>query len=133
MAFSLDKAFGMNAEALKLRAQRTSQLAANIANVDTPNYKAKDIDFQAAMRQVQQASDSANLKRTQQGHLSTSGTSATSAPLLYRVPTQPSLDGNTVNAQLEQAQFAKNAVEYQASFNFLNGSIKRLLTAIKGE
>jgi len=133
VAFSLDKAFGMNAEALKLRAQRTSQLAANIANVDTPNYKAKDIDFQAAMRQVQQASDSANLKRTQQGHLSTSGTSATSAPLLYRVPTQPSLDGNTVNAQLEQAQFAKNAVEYQASFNFLNGSIKRLLTAIKGE
>jgi len=133
VAFNLDNAFGIHGEALKLRAQRTAQLAANIANADTPNYKAKDIDFQTAMKQVQQANDSSILKRTQQGHMTTSGSTAMTAPLLYRVPHQPSIDGNSVNTQLEQAQFAKNAVEYQASFNFLNGSIKGLLTAIKGE
>ncbi len=133
MAFNLDNAFGIHGEALKLRAQRTAQLAANIANVDTPNYKSKDIDFQTAMKQVQQINDSSTLNRTQKGHMTMSGSSAPSAPLLYRVPTQPSIDGNTVNAQLEQAQFAKNAVEYQASFNFLNGRIKGLLTAIRGE
>ncbi len=133
MAFNLDNAFGIHGEALKLRAQRTAQLAANIANVDTPNYKSKDIDFKTAMKQVQQINDSSTLSRTQKGHMTMSGSSASSAPLLYRVPTQPSIDGNTVNAQLEQAQFSKNAVEYQASFNFLNGSIKGLLTAIRGE
>ena len=133
MAFNLDNAFGIHAAALKLRAQRTAQLASNIANVDTPNYKSKDIDFKAAMQQVQQSNGSATLKRTQQGHMTDSGLSASSAPLLYRIPTQPSLDGNTVNAQLEQAEFAKNAVEYQASFNFLNGRIKGLMTALKGE
>ncbi len=133
MAFNLDNAFGIHAEALKLRARRTAQLASNIANVDTPNYKARDIDFNAAMKQVQQANSSSTLNRTQKGHMMMSGQSSTSAPLRFRVPTQPSIDGNTVNAQLEQAQFAKNAVEYQASFNFLNGRIKGLLTAIRGE
>ncbi len=133
MGFNLDNALGVHAAALKLRAQRTAQLAANIANVDTPNYKAKDIDFQSAMKQVMQAGNGTTLNRTQQGHMEASGSSATTAPLLYRTPTQPSLDGNTVNAQLEQAAFAKNAVEYQASFNFLNGSIKGLKMAIKGE
>ncbi|HED39694.1 MAG TPA: flagellar basal body rod protein FlgB [Chromatiales bacterium] len=133
MGFNLDNAFGVHAAALKLRAQRTAQLAANIANVDTPNYKAKDIDFQAAMKQVVQAGNGTTLNRTQEGHMTASGSSAATAPLLYRIPTQPSLDGNTVNAQLEQAAFAKNAVEYQASFNFLNGSIKGLKMAIKGE
>lgn len=133
VAFNLDNAFGIHADALKFRAQRTAQLAANIANADTPNYKAKDIDFQAAMKQVQQGNDSSMLKRTHQGHMTMSGSSVATAPLLYRVPLQPSIDGNTVNAQLEQTEFAKNSVEYQASFNFLNGSIKGLLTAIKGE
>jgi len=131
--FNLDNAFGIHADALKFRAQRTAQLAANIANADTPNYKAKDIDFEAAMKQVQQANDGSMLKRTHQGHMSMSGNSASSAPLLYRIPLQPSIDGNTVNTQLEQAAFAKNAVEYQASFNFLNGRVKGLLKAIKGE
>jgi len=133
VAFNLDNAFGIHGEVLKLRAQRTAQIASNIANVDTPNYKSKDIDFQTAMKQVKQSSDVSTLNRTQAGHMTISGDSASSPPLLYRVPTQPSIDGNTVNAQFEQAQFAKNAVEYQASFNFLNGSIKRLLTAIRGE
>ncbi len=133
MAFNLDNAFGIHADALKLRAQRTAQLAANIANVDTPNYKAKDIDFQAAMKQVQQVNGASTMTRTQAGHLSSSGSSTPVAPLLYRIPLQPSLDGNTVNAQIEQAAFAKNTVEYQASFSFLNGRIKGLMTALKGE
>ncbi|MBL1261624.1 MAG: flagellar basal body rod protein FlgB [Thiotrichaceae bacterium] len=133
MAFNLDNAFGIHADALKLRAQRTAQLAANIANVDTPNYKAKDIDFQAAMKQVQQTNGASTLTRTQAGHLSASSDTTPTAPLLYRIPLQPSLDGNTVNAQIEQAAFAKNTVEYQASFSFLNGRIKGLMTALKGE
>ena len=133
MAFNLDNAFGIYGDALKLRAQRTAQLAANIANVDTPNYKAKDIDFQAALKQVQQGNDAASLKRTHAGHITSSGASASTAPLMYRIPLQPSLDGNTVNAQVEQAAFAKNAVEYQASFDFLNSRIKGLKTALKGE
>jgi len=133
VAFNLDNAFGMHADALKLRAQRTAQLAANIANVDTPNYKAKDIDFQSALKQVQQASSASTLVRTQAGHISSSGGTASAAPLSYRMPLQPSFDGNTVNAQIEQAAFAKNTVEYQASFSFLNGRIKGLMTALKGE
>ncbi len=133
MAFNLDNAFGIHADALKLRAQRTAQLATNIANVDTPNYKAKDIDFQSAMKQAQQANQASSLNRTQAGHISASGGATPTAPLLYRIPLQPSLDGNTVNAQIEQAAFAKNTVEYQASFSFLNGRIKGLMTALKGE
>jgi len=133
VAFNLDNAFGIHADALKLRAQRTAQLASNIANVDTPNYKARDIDFQTAMKQVQQGNDAASLKRTQAGHITSSGSTALTAPLLYRTPLQPSLDGNTVNVQVEQAAFAKNTVEYQASFSFLNGRIKGLMTALKGE
>lgn len=133
MAFNLDNAFGIHGDALKLRARRTAQLAANIANADTPNYKAKDIDFQTAMKQVQQASSASNLQRTHRDHMTTSGAAGQEVPLQFRVPSQPSVDGNTVNAQVEQAEFARNAVEYQASFNFLNGRIKGLLTAIRGE
>ncbi|MCF6324244.1 MAG: flagellar basal body rod protein FlgB [Gammaproteobacteria bacterium] len=133
MAFNLDNAFGMHGDALKLRAKRTAQLAANIANVDTPNYKAKDIDFQSALKQMQQGNDASSLKRTHAGHITGSGGSTLTVPLLYRVPLQPSLDGNTVNAQVEQAAFAKNSVEYQASFDFLNSRIKGLKTALKGE
>lgn len=133
MAFNLDNAFGIHGDALKLRARRTAQLAANIANADTPNYKAKDIDFQTAMKQAQQANGASTLKRTQHGHMTMSGIAGQQVPMQHRTPSQPSVDGNTVNVQVEQAEFAKNAVEFQASFNFLNGRIKGLLTAIKGE
>ncbi len=122
--------FALHEQALKLRALRNEVLSSNIANADTPNYKARDIDFAAALRQAS-ASQPA-LKATAPGHLQPAGTHATGADVRYRVPTQPSLDGNTVQSDVEQAAFAENAVQYRASLQFLGGTISRLRYAIKG-
>lgn len=136
----IDSYLGVHPQALKLSAQRTELLAANMANADTPNYKARDVDFKKAM--AASAANSGSLKMTQTGtgggtqHIpltqniaSTGGDAAT----LYRVPLAPSLDGNTVDAQVEQANFAQNAIRYQASLQFLNSKFRGLMTAITGQ
>jgi flagellar basal-body rod protein FlgB len=135
MAISLDKAFGIHAQALIMRSQRAQVLAANLANADTPNYKARDVDFDGLLKE---AAGTASVTRpvlitTHAGHLSSGEADGMSGELLYRVPLAPSLDGNTVDTQVEQAKFAENAVQYMASLNFLNGNIKGLMTAIRGE
>ena len=137
MPISFDSAFGIHEQALLLREKRTEILAENLANVDTPNFKARDIDFKSVLKQA--AADKGDsgpggiqLSTTSPGQIQSSD-SVGNTPLLYRVPTQPSADGNTVENQIEQAQFAENAVRYQASFTFLSGAIKGLLTAIKGQ
>ena len=131
MPVSLDKVFGIHAQALQLRAQRGELLASNLANADTPGYKAKDLDFKAALNHAQ-GQQSAALNTTHSSHKgSLAGTG--SAHHMYRVPDQSSLDGNTVNTQVEQTKFAENAVRYRASLQFLNGKISSLMTAIKGE
>lgn len=134
MTINLDKALGIHPQALALRAHRAEVLAANMANADTPNYKAKDIDFKAALNQArdQSSSDAAVLMRTHAAHLPT-GFDGSSDSVMYRVPDQSSLDGNTVDDQVEQAEFARNAIQYQASLSFLNGKIKALMTAIRGD
>lgn len=132
MALSLDKAFGIHEAALKLRAERTQVLANNIANADTPGYKARDIDFQAALAGAMEGAGSATLKTTQPGHIATSMQGG-AAELKFRQPFQPALDGNTVEMQVEQAEFARNALEYQASLKFLEGKMKGLMQALKGE
>ena len=134
MAINLDKALGIYPQALSLRARRAEVLAANMANADTPNYKAKDIDFKAVLNQArdQSGSDAAVLMRTHAAHLAT-GFDGSSDSVMYRVPDQSSLDGNTVDDQVEQAEFARNAIQYQASLSFLNGKIKTLMTAIRGD
>lgn len=109
-----DGLFGIHSTALSLRAQRMALLASNIANASTPNYKAKDLDFATALQSVQD------------------GTPMDGA-LRYRVPLQPSLDGNTVELSVEQTQFAENAVAYRASLSFLQGRIGTLTRALKGE
>ena len=123
------QAFATHEQALKLRAQRNEVLSSNIANADTPNYKARDIDFSAALKQAQAAQPV--MKTTAPGHLQPPGASG-GADVRYRVPTQPTLDGNTVQTDVEQAAFAENAVQYRASLAFLNGAISTLRYAIKG-
>jgi flagellar basal-body rod protein FlgB len=131
MSFSLDKAFGVSPAALQLRAQRTQVLAENLANADTPNYKARDIDFKQAMLQAQGRLPT--LQTTNGKHIAAPGTTAANPALLYRVPFSAALDGNTVETQAEQANFAENTVHYQATLTFLGQRINGLIGALKGE
>ena len=116
--------------ALQFRAQRNEVLASNIANADTPNYKARDLDFGQALKGARQ--QSINLQTTSDLHKQAWGITKQGAQTMYRVPTQPSLDGNTVSTDVEQAQFAENALQYRASLAFMDGSIRTLRMAIKG-
>ena len=127
----MDDLFGIHATALKLRANRAELLAANIANSDTPNYKARDIDFKKTLSMV--ASNKADMEVTNAKHIDSSGNSKMGAEILYRIPSQPSLDGNTVDLQTERSAFLENSMMYQASLQFLNGKINGLMTAIRGE
>lgn len=136
MAINFDKALGIHEQALMLRAQRNGILATNIANADTPNYKARDIDFSAAMANLQGGqSNSVSLQATQAGHIGTESNTTLSplgAQLQYRLPQQPSLDGNTVEAHIEEAAYADNAVRYQASLQFLGSKFATLKSVING-
>ena len=133
MPISLDNVFGVHEAALKLRAQRTEVLASNLANADTPNYKAKDIDFQAAMKTATASSSAGSLKTTQKGHISSASLGGgLDSFVKFRIPTQPALDGNSVETHVEQAAFAKNAMEYQATLRFLEGKSKGIMKAITG-
>lgn len=127
-----DRIFSNHDEALVLRAQRASVLASNLANADTPHYKARDLDFQAVLSQ-QAKGAGLGLQRTHAGHLPLVDNPLAQVRQAYRVPTHPALDGNTVDAQQEQARFTENAVQYQATLTFLNGRISGLMGAIKGE
>jgi flagellar basal-body rod protein FlgB len=160
MRTSLDNYLGIQPQALTLESQRNELLAANLANVDTPNYKARDLDFKAALSAASGDSSytaaSAALPISSSGTLTPaatlalSGTNSSSAAqpadstsaatgltsygtaLKYRVPMAPSLDGNTVDEQLEQSAFAENTVRYQATLAVLSGKLKDLMTAITG-
>lgn len=127
----MDNLFGIHATALKLRANRAELLASNIANADTPGYKARDIDFKQALKRA--ANNSSEMVTTHARHINSAGMSKMGAKIMYRIPTQPSLDGNTVDLQTERSAFMENSMMYQASLRFLNGKINGLLTAIRGE
>lgn len=131
MHFSLDDALGIHAQALKVHAKRLEVLGTNIANADTPNYKARDIDFRAALKYAVEPSTAVPLATTQVGHQSI--VNVPSDPLLrFRVPLAPALDGNTVDPQLEQAAFAESSVRYQASLTFVSDAFRGLMLAITG-
>jgi len=127
----LDNIFGVHEQALLLRAKRSAVIANNIANADTPNFKAKDIDFMSMLNQEMKGAE--KMAKTNSKHISVTPSSNDNALMKYRVPTQPSIDGNTVDIDMEKARFAENAVQYQASFTFLNGRIKGLMSAIRGD
>ena len=136
MPLSIDSYLGVQQDALKVQSKRMEVLAKNLANVDTPNYKAQDIDFKTALAQAGSPGAALPLATTssnQIGNSATTGDLDTSGALKYRVPLAPSLDGNTVDAQMEQAAFADNTVRYQATLTFLTGSLKDLMTAITGQ
>jgi flagellar basal-body rod protein FlgB len=123
--------FGIHEQALLLHGQRLGVLAENIANADTPNYKARDIDFSAVLSGTE--SEAMPLAVTNAAHLSLGEAGQGSADLKYRNPYQASLDGNTVEMPVEQAAFAENNVRYQASLGFINNQIAELSLAINGQ
>lgn len=129
----IERAFSIHDDAMMLRSRRSSILAANIANADTPDYKARDMDFAAMMKKVQSGQQSHfEMSRTNQHHLSAT-VQQVDPDIKYRNPLHAALDGNTVDMHAEQARFSKNAVEYQTSFSFLNSKISSLKLAIKGQ
>ncbi|MBL1294210.1 MAG: flagellar basal body rod protein FlgB [Thiotrichales bacterium] len=134
MKISFENALGIHADALALRSKRLEVLASNLVNADTPGYKARDIDFRTALNEASSTTDANQLKTTRAGHISLgSGISNVNFEVQYRIPTQPSRDGNTVEAEVEQAEFARNATQYQASLQFLGGRFQGLRKAITGE
>lgn len=136
MLDKLSNALHFQQQALGLLNQRQQILAGNIANADTPGYQARDIDFTQQLKARGQA-DSVNnssltLAITAKGHISAQTSVLPDARLLYRVPDQPSADGNTVDMDRERVQFADNNVKYQSSLTFLNGEIKKMMSVLQG-
>ncbi|HCS26617.1 MAG TPA: flagellar basal body rod protein FlgB [Spongiibacteraceae bacterium] len=135
MPIDFQTALGVHEQALYTRARRTEVLGANMANTDTPGYKARDIDFRQALAQAQGASSrQLSTTQTSSGHIAagTATVATGDAALKYRNPHQPSEDGNTVELHVEQANFADNAVRYQATLTFLGGKFSGIKTALTG-
>lgn len=133
MAINFNTALGIHPQALMLREKRSEILAANLANADTPDYKARDLDFKSILEQkLGGGSGSPGLNQTREGHMA-GKTNVLGADLLYRNPMQASLDGNTVEEHIEQAKYAQNAMQYQASLQFVSGDFLDLRSALRGE
>ena len=125
-----DKALGVHPTMVALRARRAGVLASNMANADTPNYKARDLDFSSLLNHQAGAR---RLATTNTRHLPLGSTKLFGAELLYRTPMQPSMDQNTVEVDVERAKFMDNAMRYQASMRFLDGKFSGLRAALRGE
>lgn len=130
MSLDLDSYFGIHAKALVARDQRASILANNLANANTPNYKAADVDFSEVLA-ANMAGDSQHMQTTSPNHINANADFT--SQLKYRVTNHTSMDGNTVDKDKETAEFTRNALNYQASLSFLNGKIKSMMVALKGE
>ncbi|MCC7549033.1 MAG: flagellar basal body rod protein FlgB [Burkholderiales bacterium] len=133
MLDGLDGFLARHLHALDVRARRSEVLASNIANADTPNYKARDFDFAAALRGAQAGRGELALMRTSARHLSQPHASAAAVDLQYRVPVQASIDGNTVEMDTELAQFSDNALRMQADITFLSSRVRSMQIAINGQ
>jgi flagellar basal-body rod protein FlgB len=129
MSLSFDSALGIHESALRFRGQRAGVLANNLANIDTPNYKARDLDFKQLLSQKTAEQNSLPGQLTQAGHLPLAADAAEGGELLYRTPQQPSIDGNTVEDQIEHAEYMKNTLAFQASFEFVSDEFKGLKSA----
>jgi flagellar basal-body rod protein FlgB len=126
----LDNALGIHEQALQVRSRRLEVLSQNIANADTPNYKARDIDFRAVLSDVGRQENA--LVSTQNRHFDMAqGPDADG--MRFRTPFNTSFDGNTVEISVEQAQYGKAAADYQATLNFLENRISGIRKALKGE
>ncbi len=131
----LTQALDFNSTALLLRAERTRVLAGNVANADTPNYKALNFDFPQALASATGASAGAPVARAGRTHVAhlPAAAAGRDPALQYRNPPQAALDGNSVDMDLERAAFADNTVRFEASLRFLNGQIRTLVMAISGQ
>ena len=126
---SFTEHLGFHASALQLRSRRNEMLASNIANAATPNFKARDIDFDTELKRINKIG---NVETTNGSHFS-SIQKRIGKDSVYRLPIHPSLDGNTVEMAVEQMQFSENVMRYQTTLSFLNNKIAGLRSAIKGE
>ncbi len=145
MIGKLDQALSFHQTALRIRAQRQELIAANIANADTPNFKARDVDFASAFKQalsggatVNPAANGSTLNQTASGHMAAQPladalNAGYPGGVQFRGEMQGSVDGNTVDMDVERNQFADNAVRYEASLVMLNGQLKKLMSAIQGQ
>ena len=133
MVSKIDNALSFQSQALGLRAHRQQILASNIANADTPNFKARDFDFSTALKEAVagRSGGSLPLATTTSRHLQ-GGADAGPARLMYRTPSQASVDGNTVDMDVERAQFSENAVQYEAGLTFITHQLKMLMAATQG-
>lgn len=131
---SIDKALGIHGKALPIWAKRMELLANNMSNVDTPGFKARDIDFKEVLKKTQRedALKPVGLEGTSNMHIAQSK-SKQRMDLKYVTPSSPSLDGNTVDAHLTKTSYSENAVRYQITLSFLTGKIQGIMSAIKGE
>ena len=128
---SFSEALGIHADAVRLRSHRATLLATNVANAETPGYRARDIDFRSILGSERSAD---SVMRTRSGHIDqASPVAGLPLEVSYREPLQPSVDQNTVDVQEERAAFFDNAMRYQASLRFLNGRFSGLVSAIRGE
>lgn len=128
---NIDNLFGIHEQALNLRIKRAEILASNMANADTPGFKAKDMEFNDVLKGIS-SNQSSKLVATDPKHL-TAGASNMDVELFERAPLQTSLDGNTVDTQIESAKFAENNLRYLASLRIIDMKIKAFTTAIRGE
>ena len=133
MGISFQDYTGIYESALNLRSKRSEVIAGNLANADTPNFKARDFDFQAALSSKMANSSGSHIRMTDDMHFGMQGLGAGGSHLDYRNPTQPSIDGNTVEEQVEHAAFMENTLEFQAAFTMLDSKFKGLKSAIRGE
>ena len=132
---SLSSVFNIAGSGMSAQTTRLNTVASNIANADTPNYKARDLDFASVLAAQNDKNQNGTfaLNKTNTRHIEAQGLSSGDESLLYRTPMQPSIDQNTVDAQLEQSNYAENAVNFQASFTLLNSKFKGLMSALRGE
>jgi flagellar basal-body rod protein FlgB len=134
MINQIDNELGFHQRALSLRAYRQQVLASNIANADTPHYKARDVDFKASLQGAMgSVGGQMNLARTASRHLASGDGAPAGAKLLYRTETQSSVDGNTVDMDVERAAFAENAVQYEAGITFINQMLRHIQSALQGQ
>lgn len=134
MGISFSSALGIHEQALSLRTKRAGILANNMANVNTPNFKARDLDFKAILKkQVNQGAKPMPMRATHASHHRGQAIDMPDPELFYRKPLQPSIDGNTVDEHVEQAEFMKNAMQFEFSFMNLSKRFKGLRSALRGE
>lgn len=133
MSISFESHLGYREHALRLRAERATVLSSNLANVDTPNFKARDIDFKSEYQSRIGQSSQVQMRSSNNMHMSLDGIGGGGSERLYRLPTQPSIDGNSVEEHVEHAEFMKNSLEFQVAFTMLSGSFKSLQKAVRGD